>query len=221
MRVRIRLSIGCLLAMVLLAGCGDSPTSPSAAFDLTLAPTTVAAGGTIQGTVTLRSRTAHDYYVQLSSSDGVASVPASIVVPAGSASAAFTVTTRLVAADTVAKITAVAGETRQDASLQVLSPVAKPPTLDALELDTTVVRGGQSVQGTVRLTAAAPVPGGLTVSIRTSNAAAIVPATVTVSGGTVTSTFTLSTRPVTLDTQLEITATYIDQIRTVPLRVTP
>jgi hypothetical protein len=44
---------------------------------------------------------------------------------------------------------------------------------------------------------------------------------VTVSGGTVTSTFTLSTRPVTLDTQLEITATYIDQIRTVPLRVTP
>jgi hypothetical protein len=61
----------------------------------------------------------------------------------------------------------------------------------------------------------------LTVSIRTSNAAAIVPATVTVSGGTVTSTFTLSTRPVTLDTQLEITATYIDQIRTVPLRVTP
>src|ERR1041385_5901781 len=148
MRVRIRLSIGCLLAMVLLAGCGDSPTSPSAAFDLTLAPTTVAAGGAIQGTVPLRSPAAHDYYVQLSSSDGVASVPASIVVPAGSASAAFTVTTRLVAADTVAKITAVAGETRQDASLQVLSPVARPATLDALELDTTVVRGGQSLQGT-------------------------------------------------------------------------
>src|SRR5204863_6398567 len=130
-------------------------------------------------------------------------------------------TTRLVAADTVAKITATAGSSTQDASLQVLSPVTRPPALDTLELDAAAVRGGQPAQGTVRLTGAAPVPAGLTVSIRSSNAAALVPATVTVLAGTVTSTFTVSTRPVNLETRLEITAAYLDQIRTVSLRVLP
>ena len=210
-----------LAAMAVILACGDTPTGPSTAFELTLSPSIIPAGATGQGIVTLRTRSAHDFQIQLSSSDAVASVPGSLVVPAGTASAAFSVTTRLVAADTVARITATAGTSSQAATLQVLSPVARPATLDGLELDATTVRGGQSAQGTVRLTGAAPVPGGLTVNIRSSNVAAIVPATVIVPGGTVTATFTIATRPVTLETQLEITAAYLDQTRTVPLRVTP
>jgi hypothetical protein len=219
--MRRSLLFPCLAAMVTLLACSDTPTAPSAQFELTLSPNSVQAGAASQGIVTLRTQSSHEFHIQLASSDGVASVPGSLVVPAGTASAVFVVTTRLVAADTVARITATAGTATETAALQVLSPVARPATLDLLEVDATVVRGGQSAQGTVRLTGAAPAPGGLTVNIRSSNSAAVVPATVIVPPGTLTATFTISTRPVSLETQLEITAAYVDQTRTVPLRVTP
>ena len=115
---------------------------------------------------------------------------------------------------------ATVGGTTEEASLQVVSPVAKPPTLDTLTLDTAVVRGGQSAQGTVRLTGAAPA-GGVTIKVRSSNAAAIVPATVAIQGGSLSASFAIVTRPVDIDTQFEITASYLDLIRTAPFRVIP
>jgi hypothetical protein len=221
MPMRLPLLICGLATMVLLPGCGDGPTAPSAtAFELTLSPATVPAGATSEGTVTLSERMPLAVHINLSSSDGVASVPSTIVVPSGAKRAAFTVMTRLVAADTVARIMATDGNTRQEFPLQVIAPVARPVTLGELELDAAIVRGGQTAQGTVRLTGAAPA-GGLSVSVRSSNSAALVPATVIVQSGALTATFTISTRPVSLDTQLEITAAYSDQTRTVPLRVTP
>src|SRR5204862_1662974 len=95
----------------------------------------------------------------LSSSDAVAVVPASLVLPAGATTTSFTVTTRVVAADTMAMITATVGDEKHDAALQVRSPVARPPTLDLLELEASVGRGGQNTQGIVRLTAVAPAGG--------------------------------------------------------------
>jgi len=221
MRPRRTFLILCIVASAFVVGCDDSPTVPSVAFELALSPPTVAAGATSQGTVTLPRASAYEVAIQLSSSDAVASVPASIVISAGRASVDFVVNTRLVAADTTTRITAIAGGARQDATLQVLSPVARPPTLDSLELNATVVRGGQSAQGTVRLTAAAPDPAGLRVNVRSSNAAAVVFDTVLVPAGAVTATFPISTRPVDLETHLEITAAYLDQTRTVPLRISP
>ena len=221
MRARLSFLLCCAPLVMGVVACDDTPTAPSPPFELTLSPATLPAGAAAQGSVTLRGPVAHEFHLQLSSSDAVASVPASIVVPPGTGSVAFTVTTRLVAADTVARITATAGNAMQVATLQVLSPVARPPTLDSLELDAMVVRGGQSAQATVRLSGAAPTPGGLTVSIRSSNAVAVVPATVAVPGGAASSTFTITTRPVTLETQLEISALYADQTRSAPLRVTP
>jgi hypothetical protein len=209
------------LGMTFVLGCDDTPTAPTAgSFVLILSPTTVTAGAASHGTVTMRSRSSHPFEIHLSSSDAVASVPSSIVIPSGSTSAAFDVTTRLVAADTMATISATAGNARQEVALQVVGPVARPATLDGLEVDATTVRGGQSAQGTVRLTGVAPA-GGLSISIRSSNAAALVPATVTVPPGALTAAFTISTRPVTLETQLEITAFYSDQTRTVPLQLMP
>jgi hypothetical protein len=202
-----------------LEGCDNSPTAPSDLFELALSPSTVAAGTAAQGTVTLRGRTRSAVQITLSTSDAVASVPSTVVVPSGTLSTPFTVTTRVVAADTVARIAATAGTTTREIALQVVAPVAGPATLDALQLDAAIVRGGQTVQGTVRLTGAAPA-GGLSVSVRGSNSAAVAPATVIVPAGALTSTFAISTRPVSVDTQLEITAVYADQTRTVLLRVT-
>ena len=213
----------CVLAIALAtAGCGGGPTSPSTnpEFQFSLTPATVAAGASSQGTVTLTAPTPSALRIDLTSSDAVAVVPASVVLPAGATTTSFTVTTRVVAADTMAMITATVGDERHDAALQVRSPVARPPTLDLLELDASVVRGGQTAQGTVRLTGAAPA-GGLSVSVRSSNAAAIVPGTVAIQAGALSATFVITTRPVSIDTQFEVTASHSDQTRTVPLRVTP
>jgi hypothetical protein len=109
---------------------------------------------------------------------------------------------------------------RDEVALQVVASTPRPVTLDTLELEATSVRAGQDLHGTVRLTGPAPADG-LSVRVRSSNAAAVVPATVLIRAGAITATFTICTQPVSLDTHLEITALYSDQTRTVPLRVVP
>ncbi len=225
MRGRLVLIFSYAALTLVISGCnGATLTSPTTAsttaFQLSLTPTTVQAGASSEGTVVLSSPALNAVQITLSSSDAVASVPPSVTVPLGTSSTTFKVTTRLVAADTTAKITASVGGVKQELTLRVISPVARPATLDTLDLDPSVVRAGQTAQGTVRLTGAAPQPG-LSVNVRSSNSAAIVPATVTIQGGALGATFTIATRPVNLDTQFEITASYLDQTRTVPFRVTP
>jgi uncharacterized lipoprotein YbaY len=124
-----QLSFFCTVALAIsLCGCDELPTAPTPVFELTLSRPIVPAGAASDGIVTLRSRTRSVIQISLSSSDAVASVPATIVVPSGALSAAFTVTTRVVAADTVARIAATAGNTRQEIALQVVAPVARPAT---------------------------------------------------------------------------------------------
>jgi hypothetical protein len=81
-----------------------------AAVALTLAPSTLLAGGASQGTVTLNAAApAGGTQVTLvSSNSGAATVPASITVPAGQTSATFTVATTL-GASTPVTITASVG----------------------------------------------------------------------------------------------------------------
>ena len=116
--------------MLLGLGCSDTPTSPSPLFELALSPSAVAAGAASVGVVRLRGRTRQVIRIDLSSSDAVASVPSSILVPAGTAVAEFTVRTRLVAADTVARILASAGGTKQEIALRVVAPIVRPTTLE-------------------------------------------------------------------------------------------
>ena len=75
---------------------------------LTLNPTTVAGGGSSQGTVTLSAAApSMGAVVSLSSSNpSVAAVPASVTIPAGSTSQTFTVTTSSVAAPTSVTLSA-------------------------------------------------------------------------------------------------------------------
>jgi hypothetical protein len=126
----VRVMLPTLATMALLPACGDTPTSPSSVgFELAVSPPTVAAGATSVGTVTLRDRTGQSVRINLSSSDAVASVPSSILVPARTGVAVFPVRTRLVAADTVARISASAAGTTQEVALQVVAPIARPATL--------------------------------------------------------------------------------------------
>ena len=94
-----------LLAAVCAASCDEpaapTPVQPPATLAaLAVAPGTVDAGASSQGTVSLTGPAAtNGMEIRLSSSDGVAVVPASLTVPGGAASATFTVTTRVVAAE--------------------------------------------------------------------------------------------------------------------------
>lgn len=223
MRTAISSVVTLIVLTLLIGGCGgDMPTAPTTSmpFQFSLTPTTIPAGSSSEGSIAVSSSVHDDITIRLTSSDGAALVPPFVTLHAASLRTSFTVTTRLVAADTAAKISASIGDTKQEITLQVVSPVAKPPTLDTLVIDTPVVRAGQNAQGTVRLTAPAPA-GGLLVLLRSSNSAAIVPVNLSVQAGSLIATFPISTRPVDIDTQFEITASYSDQTRTVPFRVTP
>jgi hypothetical protein len=212
------------LAIAACAACDETPATPSAQpatlSQVVLAPASVVAGATSTGTLTLSGPTSADAVeIRLSSSDGAAVVPASITVPAGAAVAAFTVTTRLVAADTNATISAVLGGEQRDAVLRVLSPIARPPTLQGLAVDPAVLKGGVNTQGTIQLTGPALAP--MTIAIRSNNPLATPPPTVTVLTGATSAPFPILTRPVMLDTIFDITATLADQSRSAQIRLTP
>lgn len=207
-----------------VSGCDETPTTPSTAVSisqLSLMPAAVVAGATSEGTVTLSGRApTNGIEVRLSSSDGVATVPAAIIVPAGAVSGNFTVSTRVVAADTSATISGLMGAEKREVALRVTAPIARPPSLQGLEVEPSVFRGGQNTQGTVRLTVPA-LAGGFVVNLRSSNSVATVPGSVTVPAGAISTTFTATTRTVSLDTQFEITASSGDQTHTVTIRLTP
>jgi hypothetical protein len=194
--------------------------------NLTVSPATVNGGTSSTGTVTLQSAAPNGgAVVQLFSSSSVATVPASITVPAGAATATFPISTSSVAADTAATIS---GLLRLSASTSLTVRSAAPPpppppsspALSAISLNPTSVVGGNAAQGTVTLSAAAP-GGGFAVTLSSNNAIATVPASVTVAPGATSTTFTISTTSVTTSSVATITATAGTVTRTAGLTVNP
>jgi hypothetical protein len=107
--------------------------------------------------------------------------------------------------------------------LRVTSGPAPPPqavTLSTLSLNPATVTGGNSSQGTVTLTGAAP-SGGAVVTLSSSNATvAAVPASVTVAAGATSASFTVTTGSVGASTPVTISATF-GVSRTATLTVSP
>jgi hypothetical protein len=102
---------------------GTGPTASG----LTLNPTSVTAGGTSQGTVTLSApASAGGAAVSVGSSNTAATVPPSVTVPAGATSAIFTVTTGSVSGATTITISASFGGTTQFAALSINPPASSP-----------------------------------------------------------------------------------------------
>jgi hypothetical protein len=99
--------------------------------------------------------------------------------------------------------------------------VSPTPALSAIALSPTSVVGGNASLGTATLTSAAP-SGGAVVRLSSSNtSAATVPASVTVAGGAMRGTFTVSTVAVTASTPVTITASAGGVTRTATLTVIP
>ncbi|MDL1951923.1 hypothetical protein FBQ97_19235, partial [Acidobacteria bacterium ACD] len=102
---------------------------------VSVTPAVVFGGSPADGTLTLTGNApAGGVTVSLvSSQPSVASVPASVVVPQGAASAGFAVSTSPVASDTVATVTATAGGTSRQATLSVRRATAAPLDVDLAE----------------------------------------------------------------------------------------
>jgi hypothetical protein len=92
--------------------------------------------------------------------------------------------------------------------------------LSALTLSPTNVVGGNSSQGTVTLTAAAPSSGAVVTLSSSNTAVAAVPASVTVAGGATSATFTIPTQTVTTVTSATISAAYGGVSKAATLTVT-
>lgn len=177
------------------------PSGTLAVSAVTLNATTIAAGASGQGTVSLTAAapTGGTSVLLSSSSPAVVGVQTPVTVPAGSSSAAFSVTA--MAAGT-ATITASVGSSRQSATLTVMASSA----VASLSLDAASVVGGEQVKATVSLTAAAQA-GGAVVALSGGDPVTV-PASVTVPAGATTATFTISTRVVGGTIPATITASY-------------
>src|SRR5688572_9632869 len=77
----------------------------------------------------------------------------------------------------------------------------------SVSVNPTSVVGGNSLQGTVTLTGAAPA-GGAVVTLSDNSEAAMVPASVTVPAGATSATFEITTPAVTASTPVTITGTF-------------
>ncbi len=180
-----------------------------------LSPSSVLGGSSSTGTVTLAGPApSGGAVVTLASNNAVATVPANVTVAAGATTGTFTISTSGVATTTVVTITATYSGTNQTATLTVT------PLLSSVALSPSSVFGGSSPQGTITLAGPAPA-GGAVVTLASNNAAATVPANVTVAAGATTGTFTISTSGVAITTVVTITATYSGVNQTATLTVTP
>src|SRR4029077_11253655 len=117
---------------------------------------------------------------------------------AGATTAGFTVATSGISGSTSATISGNYGAT-QMATLNI-----NPATLASVTLNPTSVQGGISSTGTVMLSGKAP-SGGAAVSLSSRNPGAQVPASVTVTAGATTATFTVTTSTVLNSTSATIT----------------
>ena len=130
--------------------------------------------------------------INLSSDNVVATVPATVTVPAGADQATATVSTAAVATYTTVTLSASNNGITKTVQLDVLPPSAR------IRVAPTAVSGGTNATGTVTLDVPAPT-GGYAVALASDNANASVPASVTVAAGPTTQTLTVTTSAVNLE----------------------
>jgi|GEM_PF-6321723 len=141
--------------------------------------------------------------VNLASNNAAAQVPATVVVPEGTKTVNFDVTTTPVL-NTVnaATITATANGQARTATLKI-----EAPRVTAFTFDASLIEGGNRVRARVKLDGPAPA-GGLPVAITSSDTTAVANTTITVPAGQTEVAVLLATKPVFPDKTATVTATY-------------
>jgi hypothetical protein len=193
--------------------------------NLDINPSSVVGGNDSSGTVILSVPAPEGgAVVALSSSNpAIASVPASVTVPSVGFTGSFAIATHPVSVSTGVVITASYNGNTRTGTVTVTPPAPDPPPaiLQSLAVSPASVQGGSAAQGIISLSSSAPAAGA-TVSLSSSNpGVATVPGSVTVSAGSSSATFAVSTGAVGTSTPLTISGTYNGATRTASLTVTP
>jgi len=185
---------------------------------LTVSPTSVAGGSSANGTVSINAVASGPTTISLTSSNAKAQVPATVVIPAGSLTGTFTITTSTVTLAATATITAKYGTTTKTATLAV-----KPVSVQSIALSPTLVVGGSqnSVFATVTLSGPAGATGAKVVLLSSNVKAATVPASVTVPAGQTTASFVVTHLAVTATLTSAIKATFGGLSQSATLTVNP
>ena len=190
---------------------------PAAILAVTFSPVSATGGSPMTGKVTLTGQ-APDGGIAVtlvSAAPGIATIPASVVVPAGATNVSFPVTTVPVVADANVSITASTGAVSKVGTVRVLAPV-----VTVFLLSTSTVQGGKTIAGRINVSGMAPA-GGVAVTLTSSDASVSPPLTIIVPEGTKTVGFSIPTSIVPVSTAVTLTATTGVTSKTVILTVTP
>ena len=219
--------IGANPGLVGLVNSTGSIAVPAAYGSVTATPSTVVGGNSTEIRINLVSGAvapSNGFSFSVSSSNStVLQVPSNVFMTGGSSSVRFIATTRAVSSTQNINIRIRNNQLgRRDLTVTVTPPAAPTPTpitLSAVTLESTSVVGGNSVQGTVRLSAAATAA--TVVTLASSNAAATVPASVTVAAGASSANFTINTTTVSAAMSATISGTLNGITRSATLTINP
>jgi uncharacterized protein (TIGR03437 family) len=217
--ISLTIAAGGILSNTVTFDMGSIPASEVHLAELTVSPDSIIAGSNVTGTVSLNAVARFGGYpVTLTSSALGVSTPLSVLIPQGQTSATFTVTTDAISSNTVT-VTASADSYSQNAAFQIYP--ANTPQLTGLALGVESVQGGQSVTGTLSLSAPVPLGGGMA-NLTSSNPNFVqVPATVALHFGDSSEPITITTVGVTAQQSATITATFAGSTATATLLVNP
>ncbi len=186
---------------------------------LGISPSSVLGGNPATGTVTLNGTAAASLVVSLSSNDAAVTVPASVTVPAGSATATFSITTAAGVANRTATITATLTGITRTATLTLADAELASLSISPSSVRNNITSGAAT--GTITLNGAA----GSNIVISLSNSAPdayLGSTSLTIPQGATSGTFTIYTslRSITPAT-VTITATHGAVTRQATITVTP
>lgn len=184
---------------------------------LTITPSTVVGGESTTGTALLYGNaTGSGTTVALTDNTSVVSEPASVLIPAGSASQTFPITTSAVSATTTRIVSGtLVGVTKN--ALITLNPAVK---VEGLSFSPSTVDAGSNTTGSVTLTAPAPA-GGAVITLSDNSSVLTTPANTTVNAGATFSQFTEGTTAVSSTVTRQVTATYNGSSKTANITLNP
>lgn len=210
---------------VLLNSTGNGAVQPALGA-VTATPSTVVSGNSTELRISLSQGVAPSRgftFTVSNSNSAVLSVPSSVVMPAGTSSVRFNGTARNVTSNQSAIVRVRNDELGRSDVTVTVTPGAPPPpaavSLSSVTLSAASVIGGNPVQGTVRLSAAAT--SATVVTLASSTGSAIVPSSVTVAAGSSSATFTVNTAAVSATTTATISGTFNGLTRSATLTINP
>jgi hypothetical protein len=203
------------IAVVFAPGQG----SPTALSSISLGSANVAPGAVVQGSVSIPTAApASGVSISFFSTNAaVLPAPATLTIPAGQTSAAFSIQTGGAALQTPTTVKIYAS----DGTVSKSAPLTITPIVNLSSVTLNSVEGGFSTTGTIALSIPAQA-GGAAVTLTSGNPAlAAVPASVTLPLGTTSMSFTVTTSSVGAATTVPVTAVFNGQTINTSVALSP